>query len=202
MSVVPDKSIRGEGGPATYLKDFFEKVTYRDDLKVLEISGLPAGEYVLMKLYPYFASIVIRIGVPIDSSSSEKYGIIFVILLRIYHLFRYLLAVNGDIIQPTRTNPLQITSVQYEAGSKNLVIKTTAKSGKARLHMVFRRFLPQVATVALGLARAPAEFPLYFTPSRVFSRLLSTRSTNPEYQYILNRRGLERQCILFKKYIL
>jgi hypothetical protein len=85
MSVKPDHIIRGIGGAVTYLKDFFEKVTYRDDLKCLEISGLPAGEYVLLKLHPYVASVVIRIGVPLESGSTnaqEKYTfLIFKILV-------------------------------------------------------------------------------------------------------------------------
>jgi hypothetical protein len=95
----------------------------------------------------------------------------------------------------THSVPLQITSVQFEPNTKNLVIKTTAKSRKARLHFVYRRFIPRTATPAVALGRAPVPYPLHFSPTHTFSRLLSTRSTNPEYQYILNRRGVAQQCI-------
>ena len=86
--------MRGQTSQPTHLKDFFEKVSYRDDLKMLEISGLPAGEYVLMKLYPYLASVIIRIGTLLDAAGAitqEKYDsppfaffIIFVIFLYPY----------------------------------------------------------------------------------------------------------------------
>jgi hypothetical protein len=42
---------------------------------VLEIAGLPAGEYVLWKRFPFIAPVVIRIGTPLDpsGSGSDKY---------------------------------------------------------------------------------------------------------------------------------
>lgn len=79
FSITPKReTLNGTTNPI-YLKDFFEKVTFRDDLKMLEISGLPAGEYVLWKKHPYFAPIIIRIGTPLDPTpsgqNSEKYAI-------------------------------------------------------------------------------------------------------------------------------
>lgn len=111
-------------------------------------------------------------------------------------VIRFFQGANGDILSPSHIQPLQITSVNVDSKSQNLIIQTTAKkSPKVRVHLIFRRFLPASTLGSSSLASVLSPYPPFFTPSRKFSQFLSTRNTNPEYQYILNRRGLGNHCI-------
>lgn len=154
-------AVQGE----TLIADHFDKLGINPRTGLIEIAGLPAGDYWL-HLKRENQLVQIRV---VDGPAENGY---------LLGLVRYL--------EQARLKPLQISEVNWTP--EGLKVQLTHSSPFTRVHVFAVRFRPQFSAIAnLGGGRVDRELTGLF-PARAESAYVTGRNIGDEYRYVLDRR--------------